>query len=148
METKVIKKSIGINAPKEKVWDVLIQDKLTRMWYAEFSEGTYAETDWQQGSKVAFKDKSESGMVGTVVVNNPGEMLAVEYQGIVAEGKEDYDSNMAQDVKGGREIYRLAEKYGVTQLDIESDMTPEYFDTMSQSWDKALQKIKSLAESA
>jgi uncharacterized protein YndB with AHSA1/START domain len=33
-QLQTIKKSITINAPREKVWEVLLQDKLTRLWYA------------------------------------------------------------------------------------------------------------------
>lgn len=148
MKTETIKKTIDISAPREKVWDVLLQDKFTRIWYAEFSEGTYAETDWQVGSKAVFKDHTESGMVGKVITNQPNELLSVEYQGLVADGKEDYQSAEAQQVKGGRETYRLAEKNGVTQLSIEGDMSEAYFETMSLAWNKALQKIKELSERA
>ncbi len=70
-QLQTIKKSITINAPREKVWEVLLQDKLTRLWYAEFSEGTKAETDWKEGSKVLFTDDTGSGMVGKVVAVKP-----------------------------------------------------------------------------
>jgi len=40
-----IKKSIEINAPKEKVWDVLLSDSYTGIWYLAFGEGVHAETD-------------------------------------------------------------------------------------------------------
>ena len=33
---KTIKKSIEIKASKEKVWEVLTEDKYTRIWYADF----------------------------------------------------------------------------------------------------------------
>ena len=146
MEMQTIKKSIEIKAPKEKVWDVLLQDQFNRIWYAEFSEGTYAETDWQVGSKVVFSDHSGSGLLGKVVINQPAEVLSVEYQGMVNNGTEDYESADAQAMKGVHETYRLVEKDGMTQLAIELDMGAEYFDFMSAAWEKALQKIKELAE--
>lgn len=146
MESQRIKKSIEINAPKEKVWDVLLQDKFTRVWYAEFSEGSHAETDWKVGSKVVFTDSSESGLVGKVMVNKPHEIISVEYQGLVMAGKEDYESDDAKAVKGGRETYQLSEKDGVTRVSIEADMSAEYFESMSVAWDKALLKIKTLSE--
>lgn len=145
-EKQLIKKSIQISAPKEKVWDVLLQDHSTRIWYAAFSEGSYAETDWQLGSKAIFKDNSNSGMVGTVVVNRPHEVISVEYTGVIENGEEIYNNEVAKAVQGGRETYRLSEKYGITQLNIECDMSEEYFDMMSAAWDQALQKIKELAE--
>jgi hypothetical protein len=61
-------------------------------------------------------------------------------------GIEDYESSQATAVKGGRETYILTERNGITNLSIESDMGEEYFDMMSALWDKALEKIKKLAE--
>lgn len=145
-EVLKIKKSISINAPKEKVWEVLLQDHYNRQWFAEFSEGTKAETDWQVGSKVLYTDASGSGMIGKIITNRPAETLDVEYEGFVADGQEDYTSEGAQALKGGRETYRLSEANGVTQLAIESDMSAEWFEQMSLAWDRALQKIKELSE--
>ncbi len=99
-QLQTIKKSITINAPREKVWEVLLQDKLTRLWYAEFSEGTKAETDWKEGSKVLFTDDTGSGMVGKVVAVKPYDLISVEFQGFVVAGQEEYESEGAQAVKG------------------------------------------------
>jgi len=41
MKKEIIKKSIEVNSPKEKVWSVLLVDKFTRIWYSEFSEGSH-----------------------------------------------------------------------------------------------------------
>ncbi|HTF80598.1 MAG TPA: SRPBCC domain-containing protein [Cytophagales bacterium] len=146
MKSLVIQKTIAINATKEQVWDILVQDQHTRAWYAAFSEGTHAVTDWSVGSTVKYIDGSNSGMIAKVVVNRPGEELSVEFQGEVIDGKEVYDSPGAQAIKGGKETYKLSVNEGTTVLYIESDMTEEYFDIMSKSWDKALQIIKELAE--
>lgn len=145
-ENQTIKKSIKISAPKEKVWEVLLLDEFTRIWYAEFSEGSHAETDWQVGSKAVFTDNSGSGLLGKVIVNQPNEIISVEYQGLVQAGMEDYESEDAQAVKGTRETYHLSEKDGATQVAIEADMAAEYYEMMSAAWDKALQKIKMLSE--
>ncbi|MBC7829774.1 MAG: SRPBCC domain-containing protein [Chitinophagaceae bacterium] len=146
MKTLPIKKSIELSAPKEIVWDVLLDDDCTRAWYAEFSEGTHAKTDWKVGSKAIFTDNTKSGMVAKVVQNIPGEILSMEYQGIVVNDIEDYEGEIAQAVKGGREIYQLTEKNGKTTLSIECDMGEDFYESMSEAWDRALQKIKQLSE--
>ena len=43
-------------------------------------------------------------------------------------------------------FYRLSGENGKTLLSIESDMMEEYFDMMSEAWDRALEKIKAMAE--
>jgi uncharacterized protein YndB with AHSA1/START domain len=146
MKTTVIKESIEIDTPRERVWEVLFKDKYTRIWYSEFSEGAYAETDWKLGSKVTCKDDSGSGVFGKVVVCRPNEALSIEYQGILTDGKEDYDSPGAIDLKGRRETYRLTEKGGITHLTTECDMGAEFFEYMTAAWAKAVRKVKELAE--
>jgi uncharacterized protein YndB with AHSA1/START domain len=145
--SKTIKKSIDINASKERVWDVLLNNKFTKIWYAEFSEGSRAETDWKVGSKAVFTDKSKGGLIGKVIAHKPNEVIAMEYQGIVVNGVEDYTSGDARNVKGGLEKYQLTEKKGITHLSIACDMGEEFFESMSVAWDKALKKIKQLSES-
>ena len=146
METLVINKSIAIDAAAEKVWDVLFQDHFNRIWYAEFSPGTYAITDWQVGSKVVFLDISQSGIIGKIVESNPFKILSLEYTGILVSGVEDYDTEDAHALKGDREIYNLEEEDGKVKLNITGDMAEQYYEAMSASWEKALLKIKELAE--
>jgi len=147
MKEEIIKKSIEINAPKEKVWEVLLRDEYTRIWYAEFSEGTHAETDWKVGSKILFTDNSGSGLVSKVMVNKPFEAITIEHQAAIIQGKEDVDSADAKNWKGCVETYLLSEKDGVTTLSIYNEMPEEYLEPFLLAWDKALPKIKELSES-
>lgn len=143
---KTIKKSIEINASKEKVWEVLTADKYTRVWYAEFHPESHAETDWQLGSKAAFVDNEGSGMLGVISANEPNKYLEIEFSGMVMKGKEDVESDMAKEFKGEHESYKLTEKDGVIILDISAVMIDEMYDEMLNLWDKALAKFKELAE--
>jgi hypothetical protein len=63
MGTRTIKKAIDVDPPPERVWDVLLDDATYRQWTAEFMAGSYAETDWQEGSIVRFLDPSGSGLL-------------------------------------------------------------------------------------
>ncbi len=63
MTLQAIHKTIDINAPAEKVWQVLLDEKHIREWYKSFGEGVMAETDWQLGSKAVFKDQKGSGII-------------------------------------------------------------------------------------
>ena len=60
--------------------------------------------------------------------------------------KEDYESADALATKGGREIYELSGKENVTHLSVLGDLPEELFNTMSNAWDKALNKLKTTAE--
>lgn len=139
-------KSIEIHAPRERVWNVLLQDEFTRIWYAEFCEGSHAETDWKAGSKILFKDKSGFGLVSKVLDNREFEVISIEHQAVIINGKEDFESDDAKNWKGCRETYTLSEEKGATTLQIEQEMPEEFLESFTVSWDKALNKIKELSE--
>jgi hypothetical protein len=146
MANKEIKSSIKIHAPKERVWDVLLKDEYTRQWYAEFGEGTKAETDWKVGSHAFFTDDSECGLISRVVVNKPNEELLLRYEGIMVNGVADYTSPEAKQTEGGYESYKLSEKDGITLLESSAMMSEEMYDMMKGAWERASNKIKELAE--
>ena len=148
VKKETIRKSIGIGASKEKVWQVLFDEKYLPIWYAEFSLGARVEGTWRVGSKVVFTDISGGGLVGKVVVNRPCTKLSVEYLGLMVTGEEDYESENARAVRGGHELYRLEEQEGTVLLSVETDMPQEFFNSMALAWEKALQKIRYLAEAA
>jgi hypothetical protein len=116
------------------------------MWYEEFSAGAYAQTDWTLNSKVVFTDPTGNGLIGKVVQNRKLEAMTVEFTGQLVDGVEDYTSQVAQALKGKRESYRLAEQNGLVLLSISADLSDLYADQMEPAWDRALQKIKNLAE--
>jgi uncharacterized protein YndB with AHSA1/START domain len=146
MQNQPIKKTIAISASRERVWDVVLNDRYTRIWYEEFSLGARPETTWEEGSKVVFTDVSGGGLVGQVVVNHPLEMVSVEYQGVMNAGYEEYESDYAQEVKGGHETYTLTSTGNLTELTVETDMPLALFETMSLAWERALRKIRKLSE--
>lgn len=146
MEKGTIKKTVDIHAPASKVWDVLIQDKYNRIWYASFMEGSHAVTDWQQGSKVAFLDNDNNGIFGKIVELKPNEKLSLLYEGVVENGKETTTSDDAKDWIGATEVYSLSVKGGSTSMQVHLEGPVKYMDMFMPMWDKALQKIKALSE--
>ena len=144
IQMKTIKKEIAISAPKEKVWAILMDDNYNRDWYSIFSPGTYAKTDWIEGHKVRFIDETENGMLGRITSKKPYEYMSIVYDGIVSDGNDDEESPMAVAMKGAQEIYELKDNNGVTTLSISADMDDEYYEEMSDSWEKALQRILEL----
>lgn len=146
MEKKKLSKIVQINAPKQKVWDVLLDDATYRQWTSVFSAGSHAVGGWDEGSKVHFKNGEGRGLVSRVKVHKPAEIITLEHIGLLDKDTEDFESDEVKKWAGSLETYRVSESAGQTQLDIEMDVIPEYEDFMNKTWDKALALVKDLAE--
>ena len=144
MQTQEFK--VSINAPREKVWDVLWNDDTYRAWTSVFSEGSHAETDWKKGSKVLFLDGKGSGMVSTVADNVPNELMSFKHLGVMKDGVEDTDSEEVKKWAGAYENYRLRQVDGNTELAVQVDLNDEWKDYFVDTFPKALNKVKELAE--
>lgn len=138
---------ISINAPAEKVWNTLWDDKTYRQWTTAFSEGSMAETDWKKGSRILFGDSSGNGMISRVADNIPNKFMSIEHLGMVKDGAEDFDSDEVKSWAGAMENYTLEEKNGSTELSVSTEITEEYKEMFAEMWPKALDKLKALAES-
>lgn len=130
-----------IKAPKEKVWDVLWKDESYRKWTAAFCEGSYAESDWQEGSEIRFLTPDGTGMYSRIKRLIPYEEMSFEHEGEIMKGEK-----KAVNWGGAQERYFLKEKDGVTQLHVETDVVEQYRDYMEKHFPLALQKVKELLE--
>lgn len=145
------KTSILINAPKEKVWDTMLGKGTYEEWTKAFNATSHFEGDWSEGSKILFlgtdeNGKNEGGMVSRIAKNVPYEYLSIEHLGIVENGVEDTTSEKAKAWAPAFENYTFTEKDGGTEVAIEQDLEDQYIEEFGGMWEKALQKLKELAE--
>ncbi len=134
----------NINAPRERVWQVLWEDASYRAWTAVFHEGSHAVSDWQEGSKILFLGPDgNSGMTSRIAKLVPNDTMIFEHLGEVQNGVEDFS-------KGWTEAF---EKYflrqsadGGTELNVELDTLGEYASYFQETFPKALAKVKELVE--
>jgi hypothetical protein len=140
--------SIKINAPREKVWDVLLGEKTYPEWTSVFSPDSTstAETDWQKGSKAIFGDGKGNGMVSRIAQNVPNEFMSIEHLGMIVNGVEDMTSDKVKAWAGAHENYTLKESGSGTELFIDMDSDKEYKDFFQTTWPKALDKVKEISE--
>jgi hypothetical protein len=138
--------SIRIKAPRDKVWTTLWEDQTYRQWTGAFSEGSYAVSDWKEGSKILFLSPSGEGMHSIIAMKIPNEFMSFKHLGIVKDGKEQAETEESKNWAGATENYTLLEQPDGTELVVAMDVTEEYEDYFKKTFPKALEKVKTLAE--
>ena len=138
---KTLKFSIEINAPKTRVWEVLWNDESYKKWTSVFSSSSHAVSDWQEDSEILFIDDNEDGLVAIIQKKMLNEQMTFRYLGEMKEGKE-----IVNEWAGAIEDYRVSEKNGKTELNIEMDVTEEYEGFFEDKFIKAMDIIKDLSE--
>ncbi|MBO9682138.1 MAG: SRPBCC domain-containing protein [Flavisolibacter sp.] len=141
MEFKVL-----INTPAEKVWNILWGDESYPQWTSVFSESSRVETDWNEGSKALFLDGKGQGMVSIIAEKKQNQFMSFKHIGVVNNGVEELDSSKTKGWAGALENYTLKALEGKTELRVDIDTVEEYKDYFFETWPKALEKVKELAE--
>jgi hypothetical protein len=141
--------SIKINAPREKVWQIMLGEKTYLDWASAFMPGSKFVGSWEKDSKIQFVSVDEkgipSGMTSKIVENKPGEFVSINHLGIVANGIEDTTSDEAKKWVGF-ENYTFKDVDGQTELSVELDLPEDFVEVMNEGWQKALNRLKEICE--
>jgi uncharacterized protein YndB with AHSA1/START domain len=136
--------TIEIHATKEKVWDTLWQDETLGEWAGIIDPGTYMAGELKEGNEVQFIS-SENGYGVTSLVEKlvANEFVLLRHQADTQEhGKQERENEWT----GGKESYSLTVKDGITTVTAAFDVPPEMEAYFKDSYPKALERVKILAE--
>lgn len=81
-----------IKAPRELVWNTMLDPASYREWTRPFMEGSYYEGSWDEGATIRFLSPSGEGMAATIERNQLHEFISIRHLGFVANGKDDTTS--------------------------------------------------------
>lgn len=141
---------IFIDAPRKKVWDVMLGDKTYRKWTSAFSKDSYYRGNWEKGSKILFigpeEDGKETGMVSRIAESRKPEFVSIEHLGILKKGVEDTTSAEAKKWAPAFENYTFKEKNGGTELHVDMDIQEENREMFEKMWADALKLLKDIVE--
>lgn len=144
---KKLEFSVTINAPKEKVWQSLWEDANYRDWTSAFMEGSYASSDWKEGSKILFLTPEGDGMHSIIARKIPNEYMSFEHIGTVKNGKEQPLSKEDKAWSGAFENYTLVSNGAQTTLLVEVDSSgAEWEQMLLDAFPRALDRVKALSE--
>lgn len=138
--------SADIQAPVQKVWDVLWSDDTYPRWTRFFMEGSYMKSDWKVGGKAVFLDPEGNGMIATITRLQPPYHVHFSHQGQMIKGVEDTTSKEVKAFNGALEKYDLREEDGGTHLDMSVEVFEDFEKIMTDGFSKGIAEVKRLAE--
>lgn len=139
--------SIKIQAPRNKVWGTLWDDKTFRDWGNIIDEGQYMVGEMKEGNEVQFiSSVSGYGVTSLIEKLDPHKFVLFRQMADTADTKESGEQEREKEWTGGTETYSLVEKEGVTTLVVELDVPRGQEETFKVRFPKALERVKILAE--
>lgn len=141
-----------INASREKVWHVMLDDVTYQQWTKPFNEGSRYVGKWETGSEMRFigvdeKGKGSGGMYSKIKEARPYEFVSIEHLGIITEtGEIDTTSEEVKKWTPAFENYSFSNKEEGTEVWVELDISDEWKDMFNDMWPRALAKLKEVAE--
>nr|WP_315035355.1 SRPBCC domain-containing protein [uncultured Chryseobacterium sp.] len=136
-----------IDAPLQKVWDILWGPETYREWTQYFGPGSIMKSDWKVGGKTYFVNAEGEGMVSTIDSLNEPHQVVFKHLGMVdKEGNEDIHSKEVMEWSGCFEKYFLIDFDGKTKLHTEVQVDKQWQDHLNMGFTKGLIVVKSLAE--
>lgn len=141
---------ISINAPREKVWEAVIGKDTYPMWSEVFYPGSTIEGSWDKGAKIRFVAPNESGnmdgMSSEIAENRLHEYISIRHLGFIKNGVEDMTSDEVKKWTPSYENYTFKEVGSTTEFTVELDVPDEMVAMFTDLWNKALPKLKEVAE--
>lgn len=138
--------TVSIEAPKEKVWQILWNDDTYPKWTAVFSPGSKAVSDWNEGSKIFFVNENNDGMHSVIAKKIDNEIMHFKHLGMVKNGIELPEDEISKSWSGSMENYLLSNVGYGTLLTVEIDVVEEYLEYFNEKFPLALKTVKELAE--
>lgn len=131
---------IVFNAPKEKVWEAIVNPALVKQYFF----GTDLSATWEVGGIIYFRGVYEGTPYedkGIITALKENEFLKYNY-------KSSWDDSPDIPENYAPIEYRLTEENGITQLEImQGSDTQEKADHSAGNWDFILKNMKELVES-
>lgn len=135
-----------INAPLQKVWDILWTPETYREWTQFFSSDSQMKSDWKIGGKTYFVNSNNEGMVSTIDSMNEPTEIVFKHLGMIKDGVEDTESKEVKQWSGCFEKYFLIDLEGRTKLHAEVQVEKDWAEHLNTGFTKGLQIVKDLAE--
>lgn len=142
---KIIEFESEINAPVNVVWDALWLDENYRKWTSAFSEGSYAVSNWKEGSGIHFLNSDGRGMYSKIAKLVENESMYFTHIGDIVDYKE-VPVGENNYWNGFTENYDLEDINGKTLLKVNVQINEDHVEFFNEAFPKAMKLVKEIAE--
>jgi len=146
---KKLSYKIDIKAPVEKVYETMIGRETYKKWTSEFNPTSDFEGGWEKGDKIYFTGMHEGkkgGMIAEIAENIPHKFISIRHYGIL-DGEEEITSGpQVESWAGNFENYSFGVNDEFTTLTVDVEVNEEHEKYFDETWPKALENLKDLAE--
>ncbi len=135
----VLKVSVIIKAPAEKVWHGLTDPKLVKQYFF----GTEVDSTWKKGSPIFFRGQWDGKAYedkGTILSIHPGQDVSYSYWSSMS-GVPDLPENYHT------VSYHLTKQGSETQVTISQETEPAKKEHSEKNWRRVLDGLKKVIES-
>lgn len=138
---------ILINAPKQRVWETMIDSATYNDWAKAFSDGSSFEGEWGEGNTMLFFDAKQGGTKAVLKTFKPYDHMLAEHVAMVDPNKAPLDNEAVQNWLGTTEEYVFEEtENGGTKLMINMKTHEQFKEMFDGTWPKALELLKEICE--
>ena len=142
---------ISIQANAKKVYCTMLDANHYTAWTAVFNPTSHFKGSWGKGAKIQFlgedKNGKLEGMVSRIKENIPNNFISIEHLGLVQNDKEITSGAEVEGWAGALENYTFKQENGNTLLLVDVVANQEFKAYFSETWPKALDKLKAICES-
>lgn len=143
---KTLEFAVFIAAPRDVVWAAMLGAEAYRDWTSAFCEGSHYRGSWAQGEKIQFLSPGGDGMTAVIAENRLHEFISIRHLGQVSAGVEDFSSDNVRSWAPAHENYAFADAPGGTELRVTVEVAPEFEQYLSETYPRALQRLKAICE--
>ncbi|MCG3166145.1 MAG: hypothetical protein POELPBGB_01921 [Bacteroidia bacterium] len=141
---------ISVNAPAEKVYNIMLSAETYKEWTAEFNPTSRYKGSWEKGSKILFigtDDKgNQGGMVSRIKENIANKFVSIEHLGVLQGEQEILNGPDVDQWAGGLENYTFSAVGNSTLLAVDMDSNEAFKEYFETTWPRALNKLKTICE--
>lgn len=141
---------VDINAPKQEVYEKMIDSENYKKWTYAFNPTSEFEGSWDKGEKIKFIGTDENGkkggMLSKIAENIPGEYISIHHYGILDGDNEITSGPQIEKWAPAYENYTYEENDGVTTVTAELDTDEEYEEYFNKTWPEAFKVLKNICE--